>query len=82
MKSIETIANVSSDGKLTAQLPSDVPPGNHRVIVVIDETPAVEDITVESQLSSTSSAGDAWDIFNALLGMVDGSEEWAVECED
>jgi hypothetical protein len=37
MKSIETIATVTADGKITVQLPPDIPAGEHKVIVVIDE---------------------------------------------
>ncbi|MBD2246996.1 hypothetical protein H6G96_20520 [Nostoc sp. FACHB-892] len=37
MKSIETIATVTKDGKITAQLPLDIAEGEHQVIIVIDE---------------------------------------------
>ena len=39
MKTITTRATVTSDGTLTAKLPPDVPPGEHRVTVVIDDQP-------------------------------------------
>ncbi len=42
MKTIETIATVSKDGKITAQLPLDIPEGEHQVVIVIDEKPLVE----------------------------------------
>ncbi|MGI8502173.1 MAG: hypothetical protein ACR2LR_13715 [Hassallia sp.] len=42
MKTIETIATVTADGKITLQLPADIPPGEHQVVVVIDEKPLVE----------------------------------------
>ncbi|MCC5610296.1 hypothetical protein LC612_26975 [Nostoc sp. CHAB 5834] len=42
MKSIETIATVTKDGKITAQLPLDIPEGEHQVVIVIDEKPLVE----------------------------------------
>ncbi|MEH2115410.1 hypothetical protein [Nostoc sp.] len=42
MKSIETIATVSKDGKITAQLPLDIPEGEHQVVIVIDEKPLAE----------------------------------------
>ncbi|GAB1541839.1 hypothetical protein NUACC21_45120 [Scytonema sp. NUACC21] len=75
MRSIETIANVSPDGTLTVQLPYDVPPGNHRVVVVIDETPVIDEFCVES-LSPTPARGeDAWEFFNALVGMVEAPED-------
>ncbi|MBW4627983.1 MAG: hypothetical protein KME49_21345 [Brasilonema octagenarum HA4186-MV1] len=37
MKIIETIATVTEDGKITIQLPPDIPAGEHQVVVVIDE---------------------------------------------
>ena len=37
MKTIETIATVTKDGKITAQLPLDIPEGEHQVVIVIDE---------------------------------------------
>ncbi|MEH2046138.1 hypothetical protein [Nostoc sp.] len=42
MKSIETIATVSKDGKITAQLPLDIPDGEHQVVIVIDEKPLAQ----------------------------------------
>ncbi|KAB8315539.1 hypothetical protein SD81_029570 [Tolypothrix campylonemoides VB511288] len=42
MKTIETIATVTADGKITVQLPPDIPAGKHKVVVVIDEQPLVE----------------------------------------
>ena len=37
MKTIETNATVTQDGKLTVPVPHDIPPGKHQVVVVIDE---------------------------------------------
>jgi len=34
MKTIETIATVTKDGKITAQLPLDIPEGEHQVVIV------------------------------------------------
>jgi hypothetical protein len=39
MITIETVAKVSSEGELFVKLPSTVPPGEHRIIVVIDAPP-------------------------------------------
>ncbi|MEH2253645.1 hypothetical protein [Nostoc sp.] len=44
MKSIETIATVTKDGKITAQLPLDIPEGEHQVVIVIDEKPLAEEV--------------------------------------
>jgi hypothetical protein len=42
MRAIETTAEVGPDGKLVVQLPSDIPPGPHRVVVVVEEQPAAK----------------------------------------
>ena len=39
MKTIETTALVTPEGTLTLQVPEDIPPGEHRIVVVIDERP-------------------------------------------
>ena len=39
MIAIEMIATVTPDGKVTLQLPSTIPSGEHRLVLVIDETP-------------------------------------------
>jgi hypothetical protein len=40
MRTVETVATVTPEGTLTVQVPPDVPPGAHRVVVVIEEEPA------------------------------------------
>lgn len=45
MKSMQVIATVSFDGKLIVQLPRSIPPGEHRVVLVMDDkiaTPPVK----------------------------------------
>ena len=37
MKTIETRVTVTADGKVTLQLPPDIPPGEHKIVLVIDE---------------------------------------------
>ncbi len=37
MKAIETTATVTTEGKITVQLPPDIPPGEHKIVLVIDE---------------------------------------------
>lgn len=41
MTSIQLTATVSSDGKLIAQLPPGILPGEHQVVLVIDEAQAM-----------------------------------------
>ena len=50
MKTIETIATVTADGKITLQLPADIPPGEHQVVVIIDEKPLVEKAQTKEKL--------------------------------
>lgn len=40
MKTIETTAVVGEDRKLTVQLPPDVAPGRHRIVLMVDEPEA------------------------------------------
>ncbi len=42
MKTIDLKAMIGSDHKLVVQLPADIPPGEHQVVVVIDETTFAE----------------------------------------
>lgn len=37
LKAIDTTATVSEDGLLVIKLPPDIPPGQHRVVLVIGE---------------------------------------------
>ena len=37
MRTIETTATVNEEGQLTVQVPREIPPGEHRVVVVIEE---------------------------------------------
>jgi hypothetical protein len=37
VKTIETTVTVTIDGKITIQLPPDIPPGEHQIVLVIDE---------------------------------------------
>jgi hypothetical protein len=42
MRTIETTAVIEPNGKLVLQLPPDIPPGEHRIVLVIDEQPPAE----------------------------------------
>lgn len=37
MRTIETTAIVTADGRVTLQLPADIPAGEHQIVLVIDE---------------------------------------------
>ncbi len=42
MKTIETTAIVTPEGTMTVQVPPGISPGEHQVVVVIDEHPIVK----------------------------------------
>ena len=54
MRTIETTGVVSNDGKLTVDVPPDVRPGEHRVVVVIDDT-------TSNDLAAIAQHGGAFD---------------------
>lgn len=37
IKTVEVLATISADGKVTLQLPPDIPPGEHRITLLIQE---------------------------------------------
>jgi len=37
MRTVETVAIVTPDGTLTAKMPSDIAPGEHHVVVVLEQ---------------------------------------------
>ena len=39
MRMIETTVTVTEEGKMTIQLPQDIAPGEHQVVIVIEEQP-------------------------------------------
>lgn len=43
MKTIQTTVTVTEEGKLTIQVPHNIPPGKHRIVLVIDEQVADEE---------------------------------------
>ncbi|MCC7371894.1 MAG: hypothetical protein IT306_25995 [Chloroflexi bacterium] len=48
MRAIQTRGKVSEDRKLTVDLPADIQPGDHRVVVVIDES-QMDDLAAVAQ---------------------------------
>lgn len=38
MRTIATTATIQEDGTLTVRVPTDIDPGSHRIVVVIEET--------------------------------------------
>ncbi|MEL7039608.1 MAG: hypothetical protein AAFO04_28955 [Cyanobacteria bacterium J06592_8] len=59
MKTIEAIATVTSDGQLILQVPPDIRPGEHPIVLVIDESLEVD----PSNSSSDAQLSDEDPIF-------------------
>ncbi len=38
MRTIQTVATVTKDGRLTVEVPREIQPGTHRVLIMFDET--------------------------------------------
>ena len=68
MRTIRITATISEDRRLVLQLPPDVTPGEHRVLVVLDEPVGVEESVAETPLR--------WD---DVLLVYDGEAERPVE---
>ena len=41
MRTIDTTALITDEGTLTVQVPPDIAPGDHHIVVIIDEQPTV-----------------------------------------
>jgi hypothetical protein len=67
MRTIETTAIITEDGQLTLQVPPDISPGQHQVVVVIDE---------QSELPPSHPQTDP------LIGLFSGSPELGKQSED
>ncbi|XGV94475.1 MAG: hypothetical protein ACAF41_17175 [Leptolyngbya sp. BL-A-14] len=67
MRTIETTATITEDGQLILQVPPDLAPGQHRVVVVIDEQP-------ELPLPQAQT--------DALVGLFSGSPDLSRQAED
>jgi hypothetical protein len=68
MKTIETIATITSTKELKIQLPQDLPTGTFKVVLVIDETSALSSeqaAIADESMSFLSVAGD-------LIGCLEG----------
>ena len=62
MRTIEATATVSPDGTLTVRVSTDVPPGEHRVVLVIDGDVQDERAQEWSDLLHTATSSlDFWD---------------------
>ncbi|GAX42342.1 hypothetical protein NIES4075_33430 [Tolypothrix sp. NIES-4075] len=78
MKTIQTIATVTADGKITLQLPADIPPGEHQVVVIIDEKPLVEKVQTKEKRMPLNFPVDSYGSFpeNLSLRREDMYDDW------
>ena len=60
MRTIETTATVTPDGVLMANVPPDLAPGTHRVVLVIDEQESDED-QGDELVRAAATTLDFWD---------------------
>ena len=79
MKTIETIANVDREGKLIVEFASDLPPGTHRAVLVIDEASSAQTETSDRVDQLPEEGKTAWDALRSHAGSVDMPEDWAKE---
>lgn len=78
MKTIQTIATVTEDGKITLQLSADIPPGEHQVVVIIDEKPLQELPQTKEKLPPLDFPVDSYGSFpeNLSLRREDMYDDW------
>lgn len=86
MKTIETIATVDKAGKLIIEITSDLPPGDHRAVIVIDESlssqPASSshvDAARSEVITRSTTKKTAWTVLRINAGSVEMPEDWAKE---
>lgn len=68
MKTIETIATITSTKELKIQLPDDLPAGTFKVVLVIDETSVVS----SGQSATTDESRSFLEIAGDLIGSLEG----------
>ncbi|MBD0266382.1 MAG: hypothetical protein ICV78_27785 [Tolypothrix sp. Co-bin9] len=78
MKTIQTIATVTADGKITLQLSADIPAGEHQVVVIIDEKPLEEKVQTKEKRSPLNFPVDSYGSFpeNLSLRREDMYDDW------
>ncbi|NDJ17357.1 hypothetical protein [Myxacorys almedinensis] len=71
---------VNAEGKLLIELVSDLPPGTHQVILVIDETLTLPaEPTVKEPKTQSETPKTAWETLRAHAGTVEMPEDWSKE---
>ncbi|MFB2980580.1 hypothetical protein [Microseira sp. BLCC-F43] len=69
MKAIATTVIVTADGKITLQLPPDIPPGEHQVVLVIDEQPAPPELVTKKERPPLNFPVDSYGSWPADLSL-------------
>ena len=73
MHTIETTAVVSEDRKLVVQLPLEIRPGEHRVLLMIDEPDQVRDDREEDQETPTRWEGNVLVYDGEVIGPIENA---------
>jgi len=62
MKTVENTATITADGVLFVNVPPGIAPGQHRVVVIIDEKPPVREpqAPLELRASRVGSWPESW----------------------
>jgi len=61
MTRIETTAVVGEDRTITVRLPDTVPPGEHAVVVLVNGTPAENDVAASADRSANQTGELCWE---------------------
>ncbi len=76
MKTIETTAKVNHEGTLIIGIASDLPPGMHRAVLVIDEASSAQTEIPDTELTQSPAAKKtAWTVLREQAGSVDMPQE-------
>ena len=73
MRTIQTRGTVSPEGKLTVALPPDVAPGEHQVVIVIDDVPSQDLAAIAQHGGSLDWLNDEPDLYTDQDGEAIGA---------
>ncbi len=80
MKTIETTAKVNKEGTLVIELASNLPPGTHKAVLVIEEAASVQTEIPDAELiQAPTDKKNAWTVLHEQAGSVEMPEDWAKE---
>ncbi len=80
MKTIETTAKVNQEGTLVIELASDLPPGTHKAVLVVEEATSGQTEKSDAELTQAlTDKKNAWTVLREQAGSVEMPEDWAKE---